>query len=322
MIVSPLPAHCLAPPPASEAAWMELQVYLRMLLWSWSLCCCSSWACSLMASCSSSDCWLRPSISHCSLRAFFCQSNTATSVCCCQQCLHLHYLILLLFSFYCKNMVCDLWKYWCHTVMSKSTKVTTQLFSHVRSSTLISVCLCHKPFGGHAKIRTDHSRCVRSDFQANFVCLLEALQSSICWYNTELAPAESEVTADSSEAWRTLWLCPDMDQRPPTEKDGLVISLVFFSLGCAIKVICNKPICMISQLICPALSLSEALAKVRRTPWPTPSFLGSSYWLLLNNWIKSKSKLWKYLDKLTNLVQIDKIASYSSIVRRRKISYV
>lgn len=84
--------------------------------------------------------------------------------------------------------------------MSKSTKVTTQLYSHVCSSTLIGVCLCHKPFGGHAQIRTDHSRCVRSDFQANFVCLLEASQSSNCWYNAELAPAESQVTADSSES--------------------------------------------------------------------------------------------------------------------------
>lgn len=191
---------------------MELQVYLRMLLWSWSLCCCSSWAWSLMASCSSSDCWLRPSISHCSLRAFFCQSNT-------QQCVNTSVLLpaaftppsplLLLFFFWLqkhglrpsKILPC------CHTVMSTSTKVTTQLYSHVRSTPLIGVCLCHKPFGGHAKIRTDHSRCVRSDFQANFVCLLEASQSSICWYNTELAHAESEVTADSSGAWCTLWLC-------------------------------------------------------------------------------------------------------------------
>lgn len=81
-----------SPPPVNGAAWcgMKGQVYLRMLLWSWWLCCCSSWACSLMASCSSSDCWLRPSISHCSRSAFFCQSNTPTSGC--QQRLHLHYL--------------------------------------------------------------------------------------------------------------------------------------------------------------------------------------------------------------------------------------
>lgn len=212
MIVSPLPAHLLAPPPAREAACcgMELQVYLRMLLWSWSLCCCSSWACSLMASCSSSDCWLRPSISHCSLRAFFCQSNTATSVCCCQQCLHLH---------------CH--RKYCHAVIL-STNMTTHLCNYVRSSTLIGACLCHKPFGGHAKISTDHSRCVRSDFQANFVCLLEASQSRICWYNTEL------VKSDCRLQWSLMYTltmrclqCPDMDQHPPTEKDGLVISLVF-----------------------------------------------------------------------------------------------
>lgn len=55
-----------------------LSGYLTMLLCSWSLCCCSSWAWSLKASCSSSDCWLRPSISHCSLRDFFCQKNTPT----------------------------------------------------------------------------------------------------------------------------------------------------------------------------------------------------------------------------------------------------
>lgn len=59
-------------------AFLSCLGYLKMLLCSWSLCCCSSWAWSLMASCSSSDCWLRPSISHCSLRAFFCQSNTPT----------------------------------------------------------------------------------------------------------------------------------------------------------------------------------------------------------------------------------------------------
>lgn len=114
-----------------------------------------------------------------------------------------------------------------------------------------------------------------------------------------------------------------MDQHPPTEKDGLVISLVFTSLGYvyAMKVICNKPIRMISQLISPALSLSEALAKVRRPPSPTAKeaahlilvqAIGCSWLIKVVGGYRNvilELKLWKCLHKLTNLVQIDRAAT-------------
>lgn len=100
--------------------------------------------------------------------------------------------VVLGFFFLLQNMVRDHLRY-CHAQKINKSD------SHIRSSTLICVCHCHKPFGGHAKIRRDHPRCVCGDFLGNFVSLLAASQSSICWYIAELSPAESEETADSSE---------------------------------------------------------------------------------------------------------------------------